>query len=473
MIVPTFESGINTNGIHMDSDTNDLYVLRKCMVYLQRHLKCYPCFDTETLKILCWILGEEMQQLGNFILTSVDENKKAEFEEELSECHLSPDDYAPEIADVVRKLKSSTKNKFSRHASRLIESKYKSIRYRGRSEIEKNIAALKNMFGLTDQETDFCEFLFIASTYSVAENFFIDHLECHKFYGRKYLANIIGLSKQELYKVTHGAPKRIGLYEIDKWGISAEDEFIDLIQNPSDKTISKNFYVNVPKGSVPLENYFIDKEQSAHIIDLFKQKPETSTHILLYGPPGTGKTSFALSILNRLEAPAYEIIRGEENTTKSRRAAILACLNMTSFDLGSIVLVDEADNLLNTQGAWFMRGETQDKGWLNQLLEEPSTRMIWITNNILGIEDSVLRRFAFSLYFKPFNRRQRVLLWDSILRKNRCNKYFKKSDIENFAKTHEVSAGVIDLAVKKNRLKKKSDFQEPISTKCENRFRSP
>ncbi|MGD8520726.1 MAG: ATP-binding protein [Desulfobacterales bacterium] len=450
MIVPTFEAGIDTNGIHMESDKNDLYVLQKCTFYLLRHLRSYPCFDSETLKLVCWILGEDMQQLGDYLLKHMDGDQKAKFEEELSECNLSPDDYAPEIADIVRKGKTISKKKLFHIVSDQMNRKFQSVRYRGRSEIEKNVMAIKKMFGLTDQETDLCEFLFIASTYSAAETFFIDHLECHKFYGRKYLANILGFSKQQLYKATYGSPKRIGLYEIDKWGITVEDEFIDLIQNPSDKNISKKFYVNVPSGAVPLEHYFIGKEKIAHILDLLKQKPQTATHILLYGMPGTGKTSFAHSLLDRLGMPAYEIVRGDENTTKTRRAAILACLNMTDFDQGSIVLVDEADNLLNTQGSWFMRGETQDKGWLNQLLEEPGTRMIWITNSIWGIEDSVLRRFAFSVYFKSFNRRQRVLLWENILRKNRCKKFFSKSDIEDFAKKHEVSAGVIDLAIKKS-----------------------
>jgi SpoVK/Ycf46/Vps4 family AAA+-type ATPase len=122
---------------------------------------------------------------------------------------------------------------------------------------------------------------------------------------------------------------------------------------------------------------------------------------------------------------------------------------MTNYDQGSIVLIDEADNLLNTQSSWFMRGETQDKGWLNHLLDEPGTRMIWITNRIDSIEDSVLRRFAFSLHFKSFNRRQRVLLWDNILRKNRCKKFCGRIDVENFAKNYDVSAGVIDLATRK------------------------
>lgn len=454
MKIPTFEAGIDTNGIHMDSDKNDLYVLLKCIFYLQKHLNKYLCFDTETLKLLCWILGEDMQLLGNFLLSIMDEKDKARFEEELLECNLSPDDYGHELANIVRKGKSVYKKKLAHYVSHILQEKLQSIRYRGKSEIENNVMALKKMFGLTDQETMFCEFLFITATYSAAENFFLDHLECHKFHGRKYLANVLGISNQDLYKVTHGSPKKIGLYEIDKWGISVEDEFIDLIQNPSDKNISKNFYADVPPGSVPLKNYFIDKDQTAHILDVLEQKHQTATHILLYGPPGTGKTSYAYSLLDMLEAPAYEIVREEENTAKNRRAAIVACLNMTDFDQGSILLVDEADNLLNTQSSWFMRGETQDKGWFNQLLETPGTRMIWITNSIHGIEDSVLRRFAFSVYFKPFNRRQRIMLWENIVRQNRCKKYFNNKNIVSFARTYDVSAGVIDLAVKKSVEKK-------------------
>ncbi len=64
----------------------------------------------------------------------------------------------------------------------------------------------------------------------------------------------------------------------------------------------------------------------------------------------------------------------------NRRSAIIACLNMTNQGDGSLVIVDEADNVLNTRNSWFNRGETQDKGWLNQILEEQGARVIWITN---------------------------------------------------------------------------------------------
>jgi hypothetical protein len=137
MIVPTFESGIDNNGIHLSSDNNDLYVLRKCICYLQRHLRRYPCLDTETLKLICWILGEDIQLLGNFLLTLMDGDAKAKFEEQLSECHLSPDDYAPEIADEVRKRKSGFKKKLFHYVSNLMNDRFQTIKYRGKSEIEQ------------------------------------------------------------------------------------------------------------------------------------------------------------------------------------------------------------------------------------------------------------------------------------------------------------------------------------------------
>jgi SpoVK/Ycf46/Vps4 family AAA+-type ATPase len=170
--------------------------------------------------------------------------------------------------------------------------------------------------------------------------------------------------------------------------------------------------------------------------------------MLLYGPPGTGKTSFAHALACKIKAPAYEIAWEDENQSKQRRAALTSCLKMTNSGPGSIIIVDEADNILNTKGSWFMRGETQDKGWLNRVMEEPGTRVIWITNSIGMIEESVIRRFAFSLHFKPFNRRQRMQLWRDILKRNQTKAAVNEGLIENLARKYKVNAGVIDMAVK-------------------------
>ena len=318
MVIPSLETSISTNGIHMDSDKNDLYVLRKCIVWLQRHILRYPCFDTETMKLVCWILGEEMQELGNYLLSQMNKNKRARFEEELSESALNPDDYAPDIAKMLRKSPSINKLKFTRYAARLMDKKFASMKYHGKSEIEKNIMALRKLFDLSDRETELCTFFFIANAYSYAEDYFLTHMECQRFAGQKYMANILGFSKKELHAIVYGKLKRTGLYEVDKWGISAEDEFLNLIQNPTDENLSNKFYVTVPKGTVPLKDYLIGKDLTDHMLELLKSKSESPTHILLYGPPGTGKTSFAYSLLNQLKVPSFEIVQDDENTTTTQ-----------------------------------------------------------------------------------------------------------------------------------------------------------
>jgi len=214
--------------------------------------------------------------------------------------------------------------------------------------------------------------------------------------------------------------------------------------------LANTFFKPVSKNTLPLEKHLVEAAQTGHVLSILREKPKCPTHILIYGPPGTGKTTYARGIAKKLGIPAYEITRGDEkNYAASRRAAIFACLTMTKNNSGSLIIVDEADNLLNTRGSWFKRGETQDKAWLNQLMEEAGMRMIWITNRIDEIEESVLRRFAFSLHFKTFSRMQRIILWNNILRTNRASGFLSPDEIAQLAAKYKVTAGAIDLAVTK------------------------
>ena len=115
----------------------------------------------------------------------------------------------------------------------------------------------------------------------------------------------------------------------------------------------------------------------------------------------------------------------------------------------SLVIADDCDSILNTRSAWSFLGETPDKPWLHEILEKPGIRMIWIANSVENIEGSVARRFSFSVNFKPFNRRQRVQLWKNIVQKHKVQHLLNDSDIEELANRFEVSAGVIDQAIRK------------------------
>jgi len=433
-----------------DQDRNEQFVLRKCAEYLLKHLNRYPVLDRENLAMICWTLGRRREVIAECLLgRSGDTEEKNNFEDELSECGKDCDDYARVIFRMLEKAKRSHARQLQKTVGHLLQHQVKKAKRNGRSEIENNLSTIKAMFNLTDQESDFCLLLFVLSTYQPAEEYFVSHLGCNKFLGRKYLINILGMSQQVLNTILVGVLRKIEMFEMDNFDLKLTDDFLKLFQEPSINDFSKNFFSRISESTVPLGHHFLSQEQTEFILKLLKNKPKKSTHILLYGPPGTGKTTFASGLATALKVPSYSVVQGDENTTQKRRAAILACLNMTNTGEGSIAVVDEADNLLNTRTSWFMRGETQDKGWLNRLLEEPEVRMIWITNRIDDIDPSVLRRFAFSLNFRPFSKRQRIQLWENIVRKNKTKRFFDKPDIKALAGKFEVSAGAIDLAVNK------------------------
>jgi transitional endoplasmic reticulum ATPase len=451
MQIPGINEEISSKLIHIDADKNERFIVKKSAQFLHRHFTPYPSFSKEAVKMLCWTLGEKTRRIDQFLIYHLNEKQKNAFKESLSE---NGHDFEDHVDLVFSKLKKLTKAKlriFQHLVLNILERNATRAGYRGKADFEKNVAALKRMFALSDHEEEFMIFLFILSTSEAAQEFFVGDLECNKIMGRKYLTNVLGLGKLELNRILTGTLRKIEFFEMDGYDLRVEDKFLGLFQNPSDRNFSDEFYSRIsPGSSLPLDYFLIKEDEKNHILNLLKKKQATGTHILLYGPPGTGKTSFTKSLADYLGVPSYDIVKDETNTTRSRRAAMLACLNMTNSGPGSLVIVDEADNLLNTQFSFFMRGETQDKGWLNELLEKPGTRMIWITNSIGGIEESVLRRFAFSLHFKSFNRRQRAQLWENVINENRVERFFRPKNIERYARKYSVSAGVIDLAVKKS-----------------------
>ena len=433
-----------------DMDRNEQFIMKKCAMYLDRLLDRYDLIDDETFDFLNWILGADIEKIGRYLVSRLKESDRETLEEDLFESGFDSRAYLKAAKKTGQGSRKSSLSGLKTVIQNTLKAKIRNLQYHGASGIENNLSALKKMFDLTDQETEFTLLFFIINAYEPATGFFDRHLHCDAFMGRKYLTTLLQINQKELNEILSGKLFLIEFFQMDDY-IAFTSDFRDLLQNPSGKKFSKTFFTGISRKSIPIESHLIDKKQTEHILRLFKDKPETSNHILLYGSAGTGKTSYAIGLAERLGIPAYEIVRGDDNRTSQRRAAIMAALNMTNHGKGSLIIVDEADNILNTQFSFFMRGETQDKGWLNQLLEEPGARIIWITNSIFGIEESVLRRFAFSLHFKPFNRRQRIQLWESILRVNRVKRHFSQSDIADLAKRYKVSAGAIDIAVKKAR----------------------
>jgi hypothetical protein len=79
-----------------------------------------------------------------------------------------------------------------------------------------------------------------------------------------------------------------------------------------------------------------------------------------------------------------------------------------------VLIVDEADSLLNTAMQSFMP-DGIDKGILNAFLDQFAGKAIFISNSVRYVETSILRRFHFTLPFKSFTPSTRLKIWSELL----------------------------------------------------------
>lgn len=456
--------------IVQEPDRNDKFVFKNSLVFMKRYFENYAVFNKKSLEITCWALGSQAHEIGDYLLKQLPENKQVYFADELSENKDDNYYYAKIVVKMLKTASRKCKINMERFLINLIDQRIEELAYNGLSEIDKKISSVHTLFNLNKQETEFCKFLLITSYYEIPEEFFLDHLECYKFTKKHYLACLLGVSQKNLDILLNGVLAEVGLFEISKYSLTMSDDFEELLESSSPDNLQQKLYTPLQSDVIPLQYHFPYKKQAEHVLKIFAKKPLTSTHILLYGPPGTGKTTFAEGIAKELNIPSFKIVLDEKDSSKNRKAAIIACQNMTNKGEGSLVFVDEADSLLNTRNSWLFFGEKQDKGWLNQLLEKPGLRMIWITNDVNAIEDSVARRFSYSLYFKPFSRGQRIQLWNNILKEKKVKRFFTDNDISQFAKKYNVNAGVINNAINKaieTEIKSKPDFHQCLKNGLE------
>jgi transitional endoplasmic reticulum ATPase len=440
--------GFRRNVVSPFQDPEDDFMRATCGEYMIRHLAKHPIFDEKTLEFVFWIIGERTAEVADMILNKLSGDTRRLHEEQVHEAEGERDELAEALAGILKKAKLGMVRRFSKEIVNMLESCVQDLKSGRKTNMEKNLSLLAEVFSFNQAELRLVRFLFMLKTYDEAEDFLENHLDSQRFRRRGYLANMLDLRSSELTTAIERLIQ-ISVIEYFRDQFELTDWFQNCCHCPESDSFTSKFYRKIPKSSLPIDFHMLGQDKVEHVLKLFEKKSNLPSHVLLYGPPGTGKTSFAYALASELKTSAYEIVCEEENQSKQRRAALAVCLNMTKSGRGAIVIVDEADNMLNTIGSWFMRGETQDKGWLNRIMEEPGARVIWITNSIEMIEESVLRRFAFSLHFKPFNRRQRIQLWENVLEQNQVTGVLDPLHIERLARKYKTSAGVIDMSVKK------------------------
>ena len=248
---------------------------------------------------------------------------------------------------------------------------------------------------------------------------------------------------------------------LDSDGDLCRDPFRNYLDNGDGEMIEGQFYKKTSTDdALPWDYYGKLAEEHGGILRSMISSAKSGkrgVNILFYGEPGTGKTSFAKTLAKELGLDLFEIRQGdrngEHNSPQSRMAGIRICNEQAPRER-SMVVVDEADQLLRTSMDFFaslfggMGSSGSEKGVINSILDETKLPTIWISNApARALDDSVRRRFDYSIRFDKLGTRQRLAIWRNSVKKFRLERLVPAELAEQFAQKYQTSAGGIAMVL--------------------------
>lgn len=347
----------------------------------------------------------------------------------------------------------STRRKVCQRVVAEMDETINSMKKRAKGDIfASRLAELGEMFKLDNLDLDLIAALFLMGSDDEFDDMFFNG--SYRKLGSKLhvLRCLVGGSPAKLSAklARDGAMRKFGLIEED---LELEDHVIEFLHGMRNDALSSEYFREFRGEAIPIGSH---GEASAHadvLIKIIENKGlDEGVNVLFHGPPGSGKTEFAHSLGRALSCETYEIKmtrEGPRGGGNFRFAAFNACRNAVD-SASSLVVVDEADEMLNGSGGFSLFGPTRnrEKGIVNDLLDESNVAAVWITNSCAHIEDSTKRRFDYSIEFRNFDAAGRKRIWLNALRKHDLVGKIAESDIDVLTAEYEVSAGGIDVALR-------------------------
>ncbi|MGO9571926.1 MAG: AAA family ATPase [Desulfomonilaceae bacterium] len=432
-------------------DKSQHFMMTRLLQYLDRLLASNSKLDYATVEIVHWLVGSEIieEDLLPLAVMLGARGRRRPFEEEIEEEIHNSRDFAHLMDQALRRIRGDEQLVVIDLFKGLLKKRLAELHYSGTSDIEKNLNLFQQMFGLSDLEKELCLFFLIMFIYEEAQSLFEHNLKCDHYAGRGYLATILDTTPSDISKSINGKLSQIGILESGRGGVCLERDFLRFLQSATEANINTEFFKKIEPEALSLDMHDVEPEIVRHALHLLSPQSDKGSVLLLYGNPGVGKTTFAYGLAKELGLDIYLCKHEGKDKQWQRQAAIMASVNMALRNKNSLLIIDDCDSILGTRHLWSLFGAYNDKKWLHEVLESEA-KIIFIVNDVRFLEESVIRRFSFSIHFKPFNRNQRIRLWKNLIQKHQIEDFFTDAQISELATVYDTSPGVIDLAVKKS-----------------------
>lgn len=294
----------------------------------------------------------------------------------------------------------------------------------------QNLAKIQKYLGLSEIESQLLRFSLHIDGEPILESTLdlLGNMDMNK--ACAIMANLLNLNKSAVVSALkkQGKLKAYGLIAVEYRCYSSDvDDYIDW-----GNTIDINDFIVFELNESTLLNKCLKVAPSStlqwtqfeHIADMRKtlldylsssiQQQRKGCNIFLYGLPGTGKTELALLLAQQLNLACYclhyqdddgDAINGERRLNNCHLAQKLLAKQP------AIIIFDEVEDIFAS--SFFSRSVAQEhKAWMNDFLENNSTPMIWISNQVQGIDPAYLRRFdlIFEMPNLPNHYREKLIL---------------------------------------------------------------
>jgi hypothetical protein len=151
-------------------------------------------------RVLGLLSRSEREKMKDYFLKKAMKNRAEELQQCLVEADEDVSDYAEVLVRMIKKINSQSMKKLRRLMLGLMDMRIRSLQYPGKSDLEKNIQKLAEIFNLNPSEQELILFLFVVKCHYAAEAFFDTELKCNEYCGRRFMVNILGISQADLIR---------------------------------------------------------------------------------------------------------------------------------------------------------------------------------------------------------------------------------------------------------------------------------